>query len=185
MRSLHPHFVTLRHILRVILAGASFLVPFFAALRGARRTRVPNRHLEPTAETHVPVVKMFCVVLCSGGHSLCRRRGSSGRRGCCSICCPVFSLVPTWLPTSSSSACCSSSTSVLPASATSNGWDVCLCWLIYRSWLIRRGGRGGNRCVRRLGYGSWGSWLLHGRLLICRGIRRRPCRELLSLHLWA
>ena len=48
------------------MVGASLLVPFFAALCGAHRTRLPNWHLEPTAETHVPVVEMFRVVLCSG-----------------------------------------------------------------------------------------------------------------------
>ena len=160
------------------------MVPFLAALRGACCTRVPNRDFEPATETHVPVVKMFCIVSLAGGHSSCRRWGSSCCRGCCSIRRPVSSLAFTWLTTSSSPAWCPSSTSV-SASATSSGWDVCLCRLICRSWLIRRGGRRGYRCVRRLGRGCWGSWCLPWGLLICRGICRRPSRELLRLHLWA
>ena len=179
MRFPHIHRVALRHVLRVILAGASFLVPVSAALCGARRTRVPSWHIQSTAETNVPNVVILCVTLNTGGHSLCRWWGSSVRRRCYSECCAV-TCAPTW-STSSFSVFSSStsSISVVPASATSNGRDVCLCWL------IRRGGRGRNCCVRCLGYGSWRKWLLHGRLLIRRWIRRWPCRECLRLHLWA
>ena len=87
---------------------------------------VPPGHIEFTAETHAPIVKVFCVVCWSGGCCLYRRRGSSGRWWCCSICCTIAILISTWLPTLSSSTSSTSSASVGSASATSNGWYICL-----------------------------------------------------------
>ena len=85
MRSLHGDLVPLCCTLRIVLAIASFLMAVLTTHGGTCRAGVPVGYIKTASETHVPVVKMFCVILLTGGRCLDRQLGSSGRWRCRSI----------------------------------------------------------------------------------------------------
>ena len=180
-----PAYVALRCILRIILTIAALLMAVLATYCGACCAGVPTGHIKSATKTHVPVVEMFCVIFLPGGRCLDRRLGSSGRWWCCSIRCTILILIATRLPALPISTSSTSSATVGSASATSNGWYICLRWLIHRRWLICWRGWGWNGRVRCLGHGRWGNWRWHTMLLISSLIGWWPCWECLGLHLRA